>query len=61
MAHEALTRILRYLYRSAVLPNALELTDGQLLDRFVSHHEDAAFNELIQRHGGVVWGVCQRS
>lgn len=37
-----------------------ELTDGELLSRFVSVRDDEAFNELVRRLGPVVLGVCQR-
>ncbi|MHC5540112.1 RNA polymerase sigma factor [Singulisphaera rosea] len=36
------------------------LSDGQLLGRFVERHEADAFEAIIQRHGPMVWGVCQR-
>jgi RNA polymerase sigma factor (sigma-70 family) len=35
-------------------------TDRQLLERFVSGREEAAFAALVQRHGAVVWRVCRR-
>jgi RNA polymerase sigma factor (sigma-70 family) len=34
--------------------------DRQLLERFVARREEAAFAELVQRHSGMVWGVCRR-
>src|SRR5262245_30272559 len=35
-------------------------TDAELLERFVSRREEAAFAALVQRHGAVVLGVCRR-
>jgi RNA polymerase sigma factor (sigma-70 family) len=40
-------------------PPAGDLTDGQLLQRYVSGREKAAFTALLQRHGRLVWGVCR--
>jgi RNA polymerase sigma factor (sigma-70 family) len=36
------------------------LTDGQLLDRFVQRHDEAAFAALVERHGPMVLRVCRR-
>ncbi len=35
-------------------------TDGQLLERFLAHQDEAAFTALIGRHGQMVLGVCRR-
>ena len=40
------------------------LTDGQLLERFTSGHDEAAelaFAALVERHGPMVLRVCQSS
>ena len=36
-------------------------TDGDLLERFVTRGEHAAFEELVRRHGGMVQRVCHRT
>jgi RNA polymerase sigma-70 factor (ECF subfamily) len=36
------------------------LTDGQLLERFRTRQDEAAFEALVHRHGPVVLGVCRR-
>ncbi|OAI45957.1 hypothetical protein AYO44_12205 [Planctomycetaceae bacterium SCGC AG-212-F19] len=37
------------------------MTDEQLLERFVSQRDAAAFEELVRRHGPMVMRVCQRA
>ena len=36
------------------------LTDAQLLERFTAGRSEAAFTELVRRHGPLVLGVCRR-
>jgi RNA polymerase sigma factor (sigma-70 family) len=49
---------LRHLRRSALLAGGL--TDGQLLDAFLSRRDEAAFEALLRRLGPMVLGVCRR-
>ncbi len=37
-----------------------EASDGELVERFRSSHEEAAIAALIRRHGPMVLGVCRR-
>jgi RNA polymerase sigma factor (sigma-70 family) len=36
------------------------LTDGQLLEHFLSQRDETAFELLVRRHGPMVLGVCRR-
>jgi RNA polymerase sigma factor (sigma-70 family) len=60
MAHAQLTAVLRHIHRLAAAENYKDLTDGQLLDCFVSQRDEAAFAVLVRRHGPLVWRVCRR-
>jgi RNA polymerase sigma factor (sigma-70 family) len=35
-------------------------TDGNLLDLYIRHKDEAAFESLVRRHGPMVLGVCRR-
>jgi RNA polymerase sigma factor (sigma-70 family) len=52
--------ILCYLRRTCGAQAARDLTDGELLKRFLADRQDPAFTVLVQRHGRMVQAVCQR-
>lgn len=41
-------------------PIAPEFTDASLLTRFLDRRDESAFTRLLERHAGLVWGVCRR-
>src|ERR1700737_4488040 len=60
MGRTSLAPVLHFLQthlgRSAVGPAA----DDRLLERSAFESDEAAFEELVKRHGALVWGVCRR-
>jgi RNA polymerase sigma factor (sigma-70 family) len=58
MAEGRLSGVLRHLSGTALGDGTL--SDGQLLERFVGEHDEAAFALLVRRHGPMVLGVCRR-
>src|SRR5436190_1318756 len=60
MPQPTLKDVLRYLGGACAAPGERDLTDGDLLERFLTHREEAAFALLVQRHGPMVLGVCRR-
>src|ERR1700738_1478555 len=60
MSQPTLTNVLRFLRQTCDPPTSADLTDCQLLDRFVSKREEAAFTLLLQRHGPMVLSVGRR-
>jgi RNA polymerase sigma factor (sigma-70 family) len=59
MARAQLGALLQHL-RRMVGPRAGGLTDADLLERFVSDGDEAAFEVLVWRHGPMVQSVCRR-
>jgi RNA polymerase sigma factor (sigma-70 family) len=60
MATSPLSEVVQHLRRTVFLRDDTGLTDGQLMDRFISRRETAALAALARRHGAMVWGVCRR-
>src|SRR5262245_50485237 len=60
MASNQMTEIIQYVRSAVLLSDGAGLTDGQLLDGFVSRREAGALAAIVRRHSAMVWGVCRR-
>jgi RNA polymerase sigma factor (sigma-70 family) len=60
MANGLLTGVLRHLRRATLLSEGAAQTDGDLLERYLTERDEAAFEALLVRHGAMVLGVCRR-
>jgi RNA polymerase sigma factor (sigma-70 family) len=60
MADVPLVPVLRHLRRIAGAGGPPENGDEQLLERYARRRDPAAFEELLRRHGPMVWRVCRR-
>jgi RNA polymerase sigma factor (sigma-70 family) len=52
--------VLGHLRRVALVPDGSGMTDGQLLECFLTRRDEVAFEALVRRHGPMVLGVCRR-
>jgi RNA polymerase sigma factor (sigma-70 family) len=52
--------VLRHIRQLAGGPEAAEPGDADLLGRFTAQRDEAAFADLVRRHGPMVLGVCRR-
>lgn len=60
MPDQPLHGILHYLQQVATRGDHAHVPDGQLLVRFVTERDEAAFELLVWRHSKMVYGVCRR-
>jgi hypothetical protein len=61
MPAQRLGSVLDHVYRSAARPQPGSDADVRLLQRYTAHGDEAAFAELVRRHGPLVLGVCRRA
>src|SRR5436309_3119351 len=60
MAGEPSRAALRHIRTLFSLGAAGQMSDAQLLERFSANRDEAAFEELVGRHGPMVLGICRR-
>jgi RNA polymerase sigma factor (sigma-70 family) len=60
MATSQISEAISHLRRTVLSCDGAGLTDGQLLEAFISRRDEAALAVLVKRHGPMVWGVCRR-
>jgi RNA polymerase sigma factor (sigma-70 family) len=54
-----LSGVIRHLRTAAILRDGSGMSDGQLLESFLTRQDKAAFEALVRRHGPMVLGVCR--
>src|SRR6266852_2989047 len=59
MLHAPLDTVVRHLRGFPVTPATADLSDAQLLQRFVDGRDEAAFAGLVDRHGRLIRTVCR--
>jgi RNA polymerase sigma factor (sigma-70 family) len=52
--------VVRQVQRLFEVGTAASVTEGQLLERYLEHRDEVAFEALVARHGPMVLGVCRR-
>ena len=60
MADGQLNTVIGQLRRRLGRQSGCTLTDGQLLDDFVTRRDEAAFEVIVWRHGAMVFNLCKR-
>ncbi len=60
MAQQSMRNVVTHLRRVVDAPGAVSPSDADLLERYVAGRDQAAFELLVWRHGGMVWRTCRR-
>jgi RNA polymerase sigma factor (sigma-70 family) len=60
MAASRIDPVLKQLRKAVLRSDQARVTDGRLLENFITNRDPAAFEALVRRHGPMVLGVCRR-
>jgi RNA polymerase sigma factor (sigma-70 family) len=60
MATTGVNGLIQHLRHAVLRQDGAGLTDGELMELYVTRREEAAFEALLHRHGPMVLGVCRR-
>jgi DNA-directed RNA polymerase specialized sigma24 family protein len=60
MAKRPMQSVLQHIRGLVITQEAAGLADSDLLERFLTQRDEAAFEALVRRHGPMVMGVCRR-
>jgi len=60
MATSPMTKVVAHLRKTALLQEYARSTDEYLLEAFLAHRDEAAFEALVRRYGSMVLGICRR-
>src|SRR5262245_59548787 len=60
MPAAALEGVLRHVRKVLRQGEAAQVGDAERLERFLARRDGGAFEQLVRRHGPMVFGVCKR-
>src|SRR5262245_66567380 len=60
MATSQTSEVIQHIRRAVLPRDGAGLTDGQLLEDYLSRRDQAALAALVWRHGPMVWGTVRR-
>ena len=60
MTHGQMDSAFHHFHKLLGRRQQIDTPDSQLVDRFAACRDEGAFETLLHRHAGLVWGVCRR-
>src|SRR5262249_54173497 len=60
MSTAQLNNVVCYLKRVSLVTHRAQVSDGDLLTRYLEHQDASAFEAIVRRHGPVVLAVCRQ-